>query len=60
MIDPNETAGLDGQILGAYREHAAAEAAAVPGRVLGADIEGQADALDRAATRLAELLAAFT
>jgi len=32
---------------------------AVPGRVLGADVEGQADALDDAAARLAGLLAAF-
>lgn len=35
-------------------------AVAVPGRVTGADVEGQADALDDAAARLAELLAAFT
>src|SRR5689334_6596058 len=43
---PGETAGLVDQILGGYREHAAAETAAVPGRVLGSDVEGQADALE--------------
>jgi hypothetical protein len=35
------------------------EASAVPGRVLGADIEGQADALADDAARLADLLTAF-
>ena len=35
-------------------------AAAVPGRVLGSDIEGQADALADAAASLAELLSAFS
>jgi len=61
MTDPNETASLVDQITGAYREHAAekAEAAAVPGRVLGGDVEGQADTMADAAARLAELLAAF-
>jgi hypothetical protein len=51
-----------GEITRAYREHAADEAriAAVPGRVLGSDIEGQADALEEAAARLGELLTAFT
>ncbi len=58
MTDPNETARLVGEITAAYREHAAGEAA-VPGRVLGSDIEGQADALADVAARLAELLAAF-
>ena len=57
MTDPDETANLVDQITGAYREHAAREA--VPGRVLGGDVEGQADALADAAARLAELLAAF-
>lgn len=37
-----------------------AEITAVPGRVLGSDIEGQAAALAAAAARLAELLTAFT
>jgi hypothetical protein len=60
MTDPNETADLVGQITGAYREHAAAEAAPVPGRVLGGDVEGQADALEDAAARLAEMVAALT
>ena len=59
MTDPNETANLVDQITGAYREHAAEEAA-VPGRVTGADIEGQADALADASGCLADLLAAFT
>src|SRR4051794_2817437 len=47
MTNPDETASLVGQITGAYREHAAtgAEADAVPGRVLGGDVEGQADAM---------------
>ncbi len=59
---PDETASLVGEITCAYREHVAEEAgiAAVPGRVLGSDIEDQADALAAAAVRLAELLAAFT
>lgn len=62
MTDPDETASLVGQITGAYREHAAEEAgiAAVPGRVLGSDVEDQADALAVAAERLAALLTAFT
>ena len=61
MTDPGETASLVDQITGAYREHAAAETgiAAVPGRVIGSDVEGQADAMEDAAGRLAELLAAF-
>lgn len=61
MTDPGETASLVDQITGAYREHAAAETgiAAVPGRVMGSDVEGQADAMEDAAGRLAELLAAF-
>jgi hypothetical protein len=37
-----------------------AEIVPVPGRVTGADIEDQADALADAAERLAELLTAFT
>src|SRR5689334_10627532 len=61
MTDPAEIASLVGQVLGGYREHAAAEAkiAAVPGRVLGSDVEDQADAMAAAAARLARLLAAF-
>ncbi len=61
MTDPDETARLVGEITAAYRGHAAGEAgiAAVPGRVLGGDVEGQADALADAAGRLAGLLAAF-
>ena len=63
MTDPNETANLAGQLIQGYREHLAEEAGpeivAVPGRVLGADIEGQADALADDAARLAELLTAF-
>ena len=63
MSDPNETANLAGQLIQGYREHLAEEAGpeivAVPGRVLGADIEGQADALADDAARLAELLTAF-
>ena len=35
------------------------EITAVPGRVLGGDIEGQADALADGAARLADLLTAF-
>jgi hypothetical protein len=60
MTDPNETADLIGQLTRGYREHVAAEAAAVPGRVLGGDVEAQADALEDAAARLAELVAALT
>jgi hypothetical protein len=60
MTDPNETADLVGQLIGGYREHAAAEAAAVSGRVQGEDVEDQADALADAAARLAELLTALT
>ncbi len=61
MANPDETARLVGEITRAYREHAAEAAGitAVPGRVLGGDVEGQADALADAAARLAELLAAF-
>jgi hypothetical protein len=61
MTDPAETANLVGEITRAYREHAADEAkiAAVPGQVLGSDLEGQADALADNAARLAGLLAAF-
>ncbi|MFZ0186290.1 MAG: hypothetical protein WAL72_05005 [Streptosporangiaceae bacterium] len=45
MTDPNETANLVGKITQGYREHAAEDAqiVAVPGRVLGSDIEDQAD-----------------
>ncbi len=60
MTGPGETADLAGQITGAYREHAAAEAAMVPGRVRGEDVEDQADALADAAARLAGLLTALT
>lgn len=65
MSDPNETANLLGQLAQGYHEHLYASAAgpeiiAVPGRVLGGDIEGQADALADDAARLAELLAAFS
>ncbi len=61
MANPDETARLVGEITAAYREHAAGEAgiSAVPGRVRGGDVEGQADARAAAAARLAELLAAF-
>lgn len=63
MTDPNETANLVGQLTQGYREHKAEEAdpeiTAVPGRVLGSDIEGQADALADDAERLAALLTAF-
>lgn len=63
MSDPNETANLLGQLTQGYREHLAEEAGpeiiAVPGRVTGRDIEGQADALADAAARLADLLTAF-
>jgi hypothetical protein len=58
VTDPDETARLVDQITGAYREHAAG-IAAVPGRVPGADVEGQADALADAAARLAGQLAAL-
>jgi hypothetical protein len=61
VSDPNETADLVGEILQTYREHTAegAEIVAVPGRVLGGDIEDQADALADGARRLTELLTAF-
>ena len=61
MTDPDETANLVGEITRAYREHAAEEAeiTAVPARVIGSDIEGQADVLADDAERLAALLAAF-
>lgn len=63
MTDPNETADLLSQLAQGYREHLAEEAGpeitAVPGRVTGSDIEGQADALADDAARLAELLTAF-
>ena len=63
MTDPNETANLVGQLTQGYRERKAAEAGpeiiAVPGRVLGGDIEGQADALADDAGRLVGLLTAF-
>jgi hypothetical protein len=59
----HETAGLASQLIHSYREHLAGEAGpeivAVPGRVLGGDIEDQADALADDAARLAELLTAF-
>jgi len=62
MTGPNETASLIGEITRAYREHAAEEAeiTAVPGSVLGGDVEGQVGPLADAAARLAGLLAAFT
>lgn len=62
MADPNETADLVGQIIRTHREHAAegAEVAAVPGRVLGSDVEDQADELAAAGARLGDLLNAFT
>ena len=56
MTDPGETANLVGEITEAYRAHVAA----VPGRSLGSDIEGQADALADDSARLAGLLSAFT
>jgi len=61
MTEPDETARLVDQITGAYREHAAGAAgiAAVPGLVLGADVEGQADAMADEAERLAGQLAAL-
>jgi hypothetical protein len=61
MTDPDETANLVGEITRAYRAHAAegAEITAVPGRVLGSDIEDQADALADGAQRLTDLLTAF-
>ena len=57
----DETANLVGQLTQGYREHKEAEPeiTAVPGRVIGSDIEGQADALADDASRLAALLAAF-
>ena len=62
VLAADETANLVGQLAQGYREHLAEEAGpeiiAVPGRVLGGDIEGQADAMADAA-RLAELLTAF-
>lgn len=61
MTDPDETANLAAQLIHGYREHVAADAAAVPipGQVLGSDIEGQADELAAAAARLGDLLTAF-
>jgi hypothetical protein len=63
MSDPNETANLIGQLAQGYREHLAEECgpqiATVPGRVLGGDIEGAADALADDASRPVGLLAAF-
>jgi len=63
MSDPNETANLVGQLVQGYREHLAEESGprivAVPGRVLGGDIEGAADALADDADRLVGLLTAF-
>jgi hypothetical protein len=63
MTDADETASLVGQLTQGYREHKAEESGpevtAVPGRVLGGDIEGQADALADEAGRLAALLTAF-
>ena len=56
MTDPSETANLVGEITEGYRAHVAA----VPGRSLGSDIEGQADALADDSARLARLLSAFT
>jgi hypothetical protein len=56
MTDPDETAGLVGEITEAYRAHITA----VPGPDLGSDIESQADALADASARLAGLLSAFT
>jgi hypothetical protein len=61
---PDETANLVAAITQAYRDRADGEAepgiTAVPGRVTGGDIEGQADALADDASRLAALLTAFT
>ena len=63
MTGADETANLVGQLTQGYREHKAEEAEpeiiAVPGRVLGTDIEDQADALAEGAGRLADLLTAF-
>ena len=63
MTAADETATLAVQPVQGYRERKAADArpkiVAVPGRVLAADIEGQADALADDAARLSELLAAF-
>ena len=56
MTDPSETANLLSEITEGYRAHVAA----VPGRSLGSDIEGQADALADDSARLAGLLSAFT
>jgi hypothetical protein len=60
---PDETASLVGQLIQGYRERQAeaTEAAivAVPGRVLGSDIEDQADELADGARRLTDLLTAF-
>ena len=63
MTEPDETANLVAAITQAYRDHtddaAEPEITAVPGPVIGSDIEGQADALADGASRLAALLAAF-
>ena len=63
MTGADETANLVGQLTQGYREHKAEEAEpeiiAVPGRVLGTDIEDQADALAEGAGGLADLLTAF-
>ena len=63
MTNPDETASLVGQLIQGYREHQAEDAGAaitaVPGRVLGSDIEDQADALADNAVRLAGLLTSF-
>jgi len=65
MTDPGKTADLVDKITGAFRERVAEETnepriTAVPGRILGRDIEGQADALADASSRLAGLLTKFT
>ena len=63
MTAADETATLAVQPVQGYRERKAADArpkiVAVPGRVLAADIEGQADALADDAARLASLLTEF-
>ncbi len=66
MTGADETANLVGQLTQGYREHKAAEGeeaepeiTAVPGRVLGSDIEGDADALADDASRLAAPLTVF-
>jgi hypothetical protein len=66
MTGADETANLVGQLTQGYREHRAAEGeeaepeiTAVPGQVLGSDIEGHADALADDADRVAALLTAF-